>query len=88
MRISQLQHKGSPMPLEGHLLAWIEPQGTGHFVGAFVGEGAAAGVRKGFAGRSPATHVCASPEQAQRWIEEQASALDLPVKWIAQPPRG
>jgi hypothetical protein len=75
------------MSPQGHLLAWIEPQGAGGFVGAFVGEGATAGALRGYAGRSPATQVCASQDEAQRWIEDQASALDLPVKWVSRPPR-
>jgi hypothetical protein len=74
------------MPLEGHLIAWIEARGSDGYVGAFVGEGATAGVRKDFPGRSPARYVCSSPDEAQQWIEDQASALDLPVKWVSQAP--
>jgi hypothetical protein len=62
------------MATRGNLLAWIEPQGDGVFVGAYVGELAAR--------RAPATQVCRSPDEARRWIEDQAAGLGLPVRWV------
>jgi hypothetical protein len=67
---------------DGSLLAWIRPRCTGEFIAAFVGEGAAPGVRKDFPGRAPATQLCSSYDDARQWIEEQAAAFDLPVKWV------
>ncbi len=65
----------------GRLLAWIEAgsSGVGHFIGAFVGEGAT--------GRVPAARLCSTSEEATEWIVEQAQAFDLPVKWVTGPPR-
>jgi hypothetical protein len=70
------------MTLSGNLLAWVEPGGAGEFIGAFVGEGATSGVRRDFPGRAPATRHCSSMDDARRWVEEQAAALDLPIKWL------
>ena len=69
----------------GHLLAWVEPDGEDGFIGAFVGEGAAPDASAHRLGRAPATQLCASAVAARRWIEEQAAALALPVKWIENP---
>jgi hypothetical protein len=74
------------MKPSGNLLAWIRPRSDDEFIAAYVGEYAAPGVRKDFAGRAPATQICSSPDQAQRWIEEQAAALDLPLKWLTEVP--
>jgi hypothetical protein len=74
------------MTPSGQLLAWIEPLGDHRFVGAFVGEDAAAGAYRGFPGRSPATQLCSSPTEARRWVEEQAAALNLPIKWMSNLP--
>jgi hypothetical protein len=81
-------HKEDPfvMILDGNLLAWIEPRGTGEFVGAFIGEGAAADAHSRFAGRAPATQACSSLDEARQWVEAQAAALDLPVKWVRDTP--
>jgi hypothetical protein len=76
------------MILNGNLLAWIEPRGGGEFVGAFVGEGAAPDARSRASGRAPATQACSSVDEARRWVEDQAAALDLPVKWLGAGPRG
>jgi hypothetical protein len=64
----------------GTLLAWIEPHSDDEFVAAFVGEGAAA------QGRAPATQLCSTPADARLWIEGQAAAFALPVKWMGQKP--
>ncbi len=66
--------EGSPMPQDRDLLAWIEPQADG-FMAAFVGAAAAPG-------RAPATQLCASPDEAQEWVEEEAATLGLRVKWV------
>jgi hypothetical protein len=82
-------HKEDPfvMILDGNLLAWVEPRGAGEFVGAFIGEGAAADAHSRFPGRAPATQACSSLEEARQWVEDQAAALDLPVKWVRAAPR-
>jgi hypothetical protein len=74
------------MVLSGNLLAWIEPRGVGEYVGAFIGEGAVPDARRPKAGRAPATQSCSSPEEARRWVEEQAAEFGLPVKWISNGP--
>ena len=66
----------------GSLLAWIKPQNADGFVAAFVGEGAVPGAYNDFRGRAPATRIYSSSSQARKWIEEQAAALDLPVRWV------
>ena len=71
------------MMLDGNLLAWVKP-GDGGFVGAFVGEGAVAGPLGGTPGRAPATRLCATPEEARRWVEREAAALDLPIRWVSE----
>jgi hypothetical protein len=76
------------MTLNGSLLAWIESRGADEFVGAFVGEGAARDDKRNLPGRAPATQVCSSPDEARQWVEEQAAALALPVKWVNGLPRG
>jgi hypothetical protein len=70
------------MKPSGNLLAWIEPGGTDEFIGAFVGEDAAPGPAPG---RAPATQLCASPDEARQWVEEQAAELGLPIKWVGDP---
>jgi hypothetical protein len=72
----------------GTLLAWIKPRSVDEFVAAFVGEDAALSARKDFPGRAPATRLCSSPDEARRWMEDQAAALDLPIKWMSEEPRG
>ncbi|HEY0184980.1 MAG TPA: hypothetical protein VGC09_19440 [Rhodopila sp.] len=71
------------MSINGSLLAWIEPHGANNFVGAFVGEAAAPDASRHFRGRAPAAKQCSSPAEARQWIEDQAAALDLPVKWVS-----
>jgi hypothetical protein len=70
------------MKPRGNLLAWINSCKAGEFVAAFIGEGAVPGAYKDFPGRSPATRFCCSLDEARQWIEDQAAALDLPVKWV------
>jgi hypothetical protein len=74
------------MTRDGALLAWIEPHGAGEFVGAFVGEGAVPDAGPNVSGRAPATQACSSADEARRWVEDQAAALDLPVKWLREVP--
>jgi hypothetical protein len=76
------------MSPDGSLLAWIEPCGSGGCVGAFVGEDAAPGASPYFPGRAPAAKLCPSPREARQWLETQAAALDLPIKWVVGIPRG
>ena len=64
------------------LLAWIDRCGNGDFVGAFVGEGAAPGAIPDFPGRAPATRRCFSPDEARHWIEQEAAAFGVPIKWV------
>jgi hypothetical protein len=71
----------------GNLLAWIKPCGGDRYVAAFVGEGAVAGAYRDFPGRAPATQFCSSLDEARRWIEQQAAALELPVRWVSEIPR-
>jgi hypothetical protein len=68
------------MSLGGSLLAWIEPHDPDGFVGAFVGEDAAPVGE--WPGRAPATQLCASVNEARQWVEEQAAAFGVPVKWV------
>ncbi len=74
------------MEPNGKLLAWIQPRNADEFLAAFVGEDAAPCSRNDYAGRAPAVHVCGSPDEARRWIEDQASAFALPVEWINDAP--
>ena len=76
------------MKPHGNLLASIKPCSPTEFVAAFVGEGAVPGASRDFRGRAPAAKLCSSSDQARRWVEEQAAALDLPVKWVHDIPRG
>jgi hypothetical protein len=75
------------MKPNGKLLAWIKPRNADEYVAAFVGDGAAPGARKDFAGRAPAVQLCGSPAEARRWIEDQAAAFALPVEWVNEAPR-
>jgi hypothetical protein len=74
------------MILDGNLLAWIEPC-DGGFIGAFVGEGAVPDPDARISGRAPATHLCATPDEARHWVETEAAALDLPVRWVVETDR-
>jgi hypothetical protein len=69
------------MTLGGNLLAWIEPSGAGEYIGAFVGEGPVSDSR--FPGRAPAMHHCSSRDEARQWVEAEAAALDLPIRWLS-----
>jgi hypothetical protein len=62
-----------------HFLAWIEPRGSDEFLAAFVGEPVA---RQ----RAPATQLCSSAGEARQWVEREAAAVDIPVKWVPQAP--
>jgi hypothetical protein len=72
------------MQLCGALLAWIKPEGTGQFVGAFVGEDAAPGRSRNFPGREPAAQLFSSRDDARRCIEGQGAAVRLPIKWVTE----
>lgn len=74
------------MALDGNLLAWVEPCGSDEFMGAFVGEDAVPDLRRHFRGRVPATQLCSTPEEARQWVENQAAALHLPIKWVSTIP--
>lgn len=67
------------MPQRTKLLAWVEPRCDHEFVAAFVGGGATR--------RAPATQLCASPEEARQWVEEEAAEFGLPVQWLATAPQ-
>jgi hypothetical protein len=70
--------------LHGNLLGWIKPLSADEFVGAFVGEGAVPDARRGFPGRAPAMQLCSTLDEARQWVEEQAAAFNLPVKWVSE----
>jgi hypothetical protein len=57
---------------QGAIRAWTEAQGQS-VIAAFVGVEAD--------DRAPATRVCHSEDEAQRWVETEAQALGLPVVW-------
>ena len=57
---------------EDALRAWIEMQGD-KVVAAFVGADESK--------RAPATRLCASKNEAEQWVESEAAALGLPVRW-------
>jgi hypothetical protein len=80
--------KISTMKPPGNLLAWINRCKTDRFVAALIGEGAVPGAYKDFPGRLPAMQSCSSQQEARQWIEAQAAALDLPVKWVSEIPEG
>lgn len=61
------------MILDGNLLGWIKPCDEG-FIGAFLGEGVVANRAAGRPGRAPATQLCATPDEARRWVEQEAAA--------------
>ena len=72
----------------GNLLAWVKPWGSDAFVGAFIGEYALPDVQASAPlRRAPATQVCSSSDEAHQWVEDQAAALQLPVKWVRDLPR-
>jgi hypothetical protein len=70
----------------GSLLAWVKPSSDDQYVAAYVGEGAVAGAYRNFPGRAPATQLCSSLDEARQWIEEEAAALELPVRWMSEIP--
>lgn len=72
----------------GDLLAWIEPRSADTFVASFIGEEAVPDARRGFRGRIPAQHLCASTNDARNWVKEQAAELGLAVKWLSYRPDG
>jgi hypothetical protein len=74
------------MDLDGNLRAWIEPCDDG-FIGAFVGEGAVPDPDAKIPGRAPATQVCATSNEARQWVETEAAALDLSVRWVGESER-
>ena len=63
------------MVFEGMLVAWIESSGDGQAVAAFVGE-----TRDN--PRVPARQTFETPAEARGWVEREADALKLPVKWL------
>jgi hypothetical protein len=69
------------MPQSDELLAWIEPRTSNECLAAFVAAAAAAE-------RAPATQLCATPDQARQWVEEEAAALGVSVAWVSRSPTG
>jgi hypothetical protein len=62
------------MPHSDRLLAWIESCADDEFLAAFVGSAASK--------RIPATQLCSSPDEARRWVQEEAAAFGgVPVEW-------
>lgn len=70
------------MAPSGMLRAWIEQYQENKVIAAFIGVAVLPGGRKVIASRQPATHVCSSPDKARQWIENEASAVGLPVEWV------
>jgi hypothetical protein len=68
------------MPENNKLLAWIEPHADDAYRAAFVGKAAADH-------RMPAMRLCSSIDDARKWVEEEAAAIDVPVEWLSKPPR-
>lgn len=63
------------MTSDSVLRAWVEPRGN-ETLAAFIG---AKETR-----RAPATRLCSSSDEARQWIETEAAALGLPVRWEAE----
>jgi hypothetical protein len=53
-----------------------------------VGEGAVPGAIPDFPGREPAMRRCFSPDEARQWIEQEAAAFGVPIKWVNHITRG
>ncbi len=70
------------MTQSGRLRAWIERTAGGMFRAGFVGVAVNPDGHSSVADRAPATLVCQSPEEARHWVEDEATALGLPVEWI------
>jgi hypothetical protein len=68
--------------IEGKIRAWIEHCSKQGVLAAFVGVPGEGGVPLA---RLPATRLCASPEEARRWVETEARALGVPVEWVGRP---
>ena len=51
-------------------------------MGAFPGEGALPDIHRKSPGRAPARQLCSTSDEAREWIEDQAAALGLPIKWV------
>jgi hypothetical protein len=64
------------------LRAWIERKPGGKVVAGFIGVTATADGHVAVGTRAPATQVCRSPEEARKWVEQEASAFGLPVEWM------
>ena len=67
----------APGPPE--FLVWIEPTDGRDFLATFVATAMA--LR-----RNPATHRCAFPDEARRWVEVRAADFGVPVGWVDRPP--
>lgn len=63
------------VPVAGKLIAWIETKADGEVVGAFLGETMDNH-------RLPARKICSSPQEAQAWVEHEATELGLSVDWV------
>ena len=74
LSVSRHRSRGWARMLCGRLAAWIERQEQG-FLAAFVGEFA-------MKQRMPATMLFASRHEAQSWINDQAEAIGVQVKWV------
>jgi hypothetical protein len=69
------------MPDRDKLIAWIEPRTSDEYLAAFVAAPFAAE-------RAPATQLCSSPDDARQWVEGEAAALGVAIKWVSEPPKG
>ena len=61
------------MTSDGALRAWVEPQGD-QTLAAFIGLHETR--------RAPATRLFPSANEARKWIETEAAAIGLPVRWV------
>ena len=68
--------------ITGKLRAWIEHCTKQGVLAAFIGvpEEGDARLR-----RLPATRLCASIDEARRWVEAEARTLGVPVEWVSGP---
>ena len=57
---------------DDRLLGWIQHLEANEFLASFVAESTADS-------RAPATYRCASADEAQRWLEDQAAIIGIPL---------
>lgn len=68
------------------IIAWTKDDGAGAVTAAFVGEGTFARRGRNYPTRQPAARQCHSMEDARKWVQREAQALGVAVKWLDQAP--